>query len=376
MQNNLISSAAQMETGSTPNDMLPAMNQVGCILFVPLIHYVIYPLLHRRHIYLKPIIRITIGFSFVALSMAYAAIVQHMIYSTGPCYEHPRECSLATNREPNRVNVWIQAPIFFLIAMGEAWSYATALEIASSHAPTHMKAMIQAIFPLMAGIGSVCAMGLTPFAHDPNLVIFYASLAGAMVVTTMIFWLIFRKYDKTRDEDGADEAVEGGPPLLFLERQSNGISSPTSIFANSELGSVLTKHIESPPAIPSRPDLVDSTLVGSRGKKIPGLGIYGAGLRELPTISDNASDRIARQEGTSAPPSPVEHISSPSLSPPRQQRNLQKRQSRFSMVSPELLHTEHPLQETTDVTRQLSTSFHSFCEGGETSMLSLERPRL
>ncbi|KAL5400747.1 hypothetical protein PMIN04_013161, partial [Paraphaeosphaeria minitans] len=119
MQNNLISQSAQMETSGHPNDMLPAMNQVGCILFTPFIHHAIYPLLHKRHIYLQPITRMTIGFGFVASSMAYAAIVQNVIYSSGPCYNHPRACSSDANREPNHVNVWIQAPVFFLIAMGE-----------------------------------------------------------------------------------------------------------------------------------------------------------------------------------------------------------------------------------------------------------------
>ena len=158
MQNNLISQSAQMETGSTPNDMLSAMNQVGCILFTPLIQHVIYPILHKRNIYLKPITRIIIGFGFVVLSMVYAAIVQHAIYTTGPCYDHPRACSSVANREPNHVNVWIQAPVFFLIAIGEVWAYVTALEIAYSHAPKHLKSMIQAVFPLMAGVGSALSL--------------------------------------------------------------------------------------------------------------------------------------------------------------------------------------------------------------------------
>ena len=37
MQNNLISQAAQMEASGTPNNLLPAMNQVGCIVLGPLI---------------------------------------------------------------------------------------------------------------------------------------------------------------------------------------------------------------------------------------------------------------------------------------------------------------------------------------------------
>ncbi|KAF9729784.1 oligopeptide transporter [Paraphaeosphaeria minitans] len=206
--NNLISQSAQMETSGTPNDMLPAMNQVGCILFTPFIHHFIYPLLHKRHIYLQPITRITIGFGFVVSSMSYAAVVQKVIYASGPCYDHPRACSSAADGEPNHINVWIQAPVFFLIAMGEAWAYVTALEIAYSHAPKNMKSMVQAIFPLMAGVGSASAMGLTTFAHDPNLVIFYASLAGGMAITTVVFWLMFRKYDRGPADNKSDASVD------------------------------------------------------------------------------------------------------------------------------------------------------------------------
>lgn len=215
MQNNLISQTSQMETRGTPNDMLPAMNQIGCILFVPLIQHVLYPFLHRRKIYIKPITRIAIGFGFATLSMLYAAIVQYLIYSTGPCFDHPKNCnplsaitanskSLGGNqqqpgrifRSPNYINVWIQAPIYFFIAIGEIFALVTAIEYAYSHAPTDMKAIIQAINLLLAGVGSACAMGLSPFAHDPDLVIFYGCLASAMAATTIIFWLVFRRYDK------------------------------------------------------------------------------------------------------------------------------------------------------------------------------------
>ena len=208
-----------MKTGRTPNDMLSAMNQVGCIVFTPLIQHVIYPLLHQRHIYIKPITRITVGFVFVALAMVYAAVLQNAIYSTGPCYNHPRDCKSAVEHEPNSINVWYQAPVFFLIAMGEVWAYVTGLEIAYSYAPKHMKSMVQAVFPLMAGTGSAFAMGISPFAHDPYLVIFYSSLAGGMTLVTVVFWLVFRKHDQKGEEtshdshdihDGADQSPSSG----------------------------------------------------------------------------------------------------------------------------------------------------------------------
>jgi POT family proton-dependent oligopeptide transporter len=107
MQNNLISQAGQMKTNGTPNDLLPAMNQVGCIIIGPLVQWVLYPFLHRRGIYIGPIMRITIGFGFVALSMLYATIVQHAIYNSPPCYTQPANCS-SPGMDFNRPNVWIK----------------------------------------------------------------------------------------------------------------------------------------------------------------------------------------------------------------------------------------------------------------------------
>lgn len=106
--------------------------------------------------------------------------------------------------------------------MGEVWAYVTALEIAHSHAPKHMKSMIQAIFPLMAGIGSTCAMGISSFAHDPYLVIFYSSLAGGMFLVTALFWIIFRKHDNTGVGSPLDndEGVEPSPSSEADQGQS------------------------------------------------------------------------------------------------------------------------------------------------------------
>lgn len=207
MQNNLISQAGQMKMGDTPNDLLPALNQVGCIVMGPLIQMGLYPFLHRRRIYVGPIMRITIGFGFMALAMLYATIVQHDIYKSASCYSKHVECSNSTPGQ-NAPNVWIQAPVYLLISTGEIFSFVTGLEYAYDHSPKDMKVIVQAISMLVGGIGSAIALALTPVAHDPNLVIFYASLAIAMAVTTFAFWLVFRNYDRTR-EDHMDEEKLG-----------------------------------------------------------------------------------------------------------------------------------------------------------------------
>jgi len=189
MQNNLISQAGQMQTNGTPNDLLPAMNQVGCIVLGPLIQEVLYPFLHRRRIYPTAVSRITVGFAFVTLSMLYATLVQLFIYRSPPCYDRPGSCG------QNQINVWIQAPLYFLISAGEIFAYVTALEHAYDYSPKAMKVVVQAIGLLVGSVGSACAMALTPVARNPHLVTFYASLTGSMAVSTAIFWALFRGRD-------------------------------------------------------------------------------------------------------------------------------------------------------------------------------------
>ncbi|KAH3938548.1 hypothetical protein HBH98_247200 [Parastagonospora nodorum] len=190
MQNNLVSQAGQMETNGTPNNVLPAMNQVGCIVLGPIIQELLYPFLHRRRIYLAPMTRITVGFAFVTLSMLYTTIVQPLIYTSPPCYDQRGSCG------PSNINVWVQTPLYFLIAAGEIFAYVTALEYAHDSSPESMKVFVQAVGLLVGGVGSACAMALTPVARDPHLVVIYASLTGGMAVTIIVFWLVFRCGDR------------------------------------------------------------------------------------------------------------------------------------------------------------------------------------
>jgi POT family proton-dependent oligopeptide transporter len=186
MQNNLISQAGQMESSGTPNDLLPAMNQVGCIVLGPLVQEILYPLLHRRGVYLTAITRITIGFVFVTLSMMYATIVQTLIYQSPPCYNRPQTCG------SNKINVWIQAPLYFFMSAGEIFAYVAAVEYANENSPKGLEVVVQAVSLLIGGAGSAVAMILTLVAHDPNLIAFYSSLTGAMAITTVGFWRFFR----------------------------------------------------------------------------------------------------------------------------------------------------------------------------------------
>ena len=200
MFNNLVSQAGQMDLHGIPNDMIQAFSGVACVLIGPCIQY-IYNSLASRRIPFGPIARIATAFVFIGGAMAYASGLQKLIYDTEPCYNQPRACpSSQDGRLPNNINVWIQVPVYFVLAVGEILGFVTASEYAYSKAPQDMKTIVQAFVQLTACAGSAIGMALSPLAKDPDILFMYASLAGVMTLSAALFYWRFRKYDKI-DED-------------------------------------------------------------------------------------------------------------------------------------------------------------------------------
>ncbi|KAF1984275.1 oligopeptide transporter [Aulographum hederae CBS 113979] len=196
--NNLVSQAGQMELHGIPNDMIQSFSGVACVIFGPIIQ-AMYSFLAKRRIAFGPIARISAAFFFCGAGMAYAAGIQKLIYTSGPCYDQPFACE-ASDGKPNDVNVWVQVPIYFILAVAEIFGFVTASEYAYSKSPQDMKTIVQAISQLTACLGSALGMALSPVAKDPYLVTLYACLAATMGVATAVFWWIFRRYDKIDEE--------------------------------------------------------------------------------------------------------------------------------------------------------------------------------
>jgi POT family proton-dependent oligopeptide transporter len=240
LYNNLISQAGQVNLGGVPNDMIQAFSGVGCIIFGPILQ-AMYGFLGRRGINFPPVARMALGFAFCAAAMAYAAGFQHLIYSTGPCFDQPLACEASLGSTvPNQVNVWIQLPVYALMAVGEILTYVTAFEYVYNKSPKDIKTVVQALTQLTACVASVLGMAISPVAKDPNMVIFYACLAGAMALTAVLFWWRFEKYDRIDarlNELGyAEDAVDtvsdspssssnpdkSGGPVVVLEMGTGG----------------------------------------------------------------------------------------------------------------------------------------------------------
>lgn len=71
--------------------------------------------------------------------------------------------------------------------------------------------MVQALSQVAASLGSVLGLAISPLAKDPQLVAYYAALAGVMVVSALGYWHFFKDVDdqKTGQSEG-DEAAQHG----------------------------------------------------------------------------------------------------------------------------------------------------------------------
>ncbi|PQE28706.1 PTR2-Di-and tripeptide permease protein [Rutstroemia sp. NJR-2017a WRK4] len=212
LSNNLVSQAGQMDLHGIPNDLIRTFNGIACVICGPIIQKGLYTLLGKYHISFGPIARITAAFIIMSVAMAYATVIQKLIYSSGPCYEYPLECAASKDGMiHNSVNVWIQVPLYFILAVAEILGFVSALEYSYSKAPKEMKAIIQAFTQLMSGLGAALGIAVSPAAKNPQLVWMYTTLASVMAATAMIFWLCFRKYDKLDaeiDKQNAERRTE------------------------------------------------------------------------------------------------------------------------------------------------------------------------
>ncbi|GIJ83142.1 hypothetical protein Asppvi_001661 [Aspergillus pseudoviridinutans] len=189
-----ISQAGQMETHGIPNDLIKSSNPIAYVIFGVLVQKQLYPFLRRHKIHFSPVNRISLGFFIMSMAMAYSAVVQAIIYRSGPCYSHPLSCAASGGRIPNQVHVLLQLPTFVIIALAEVFCWPTGSEYTYSHAPKSMKSILQACYISTAGVGYLLGMALSPLARDPLLVVLWSVTAGMMFLTACAFRIAFRRY--------------------------------------------------------------------------------------------------------------------------------------------------------------------------------------
>lgn len=207
---NFVTQAGQMEGHGIPNDLMQNFDPISIIVFIPILETTVYPVMRRLRIPFRPITRIALGFIVASLAMMYAAIVQHLIYSAGPCYDQPGCAASKVNGETqgNHVHIAIQTPAYFFIGISEIFASVSGLEYAYTKAPPSMKSFVQSMYLLTNAFGAALAEALTPAAYDPAILWMFTGLACASFSTGIIFWLIFHHLNSQEDDMNALDAED------------------------------------------------------------------------------------------------------------------------------------------------------------------------
>ncbi|KAI8947620.1 POT family-domain-containing protein [Xylaria longipes] len=193
--NNFIAQAGQMQTYGLPNDLIWYFNPILVVVLLPFVQWLLQIVVGHLHVNFGPMMRMIVGCFFFALSMAYAAIVQQLIYNSGPCYNFPTQCNAAAGG-PNNISVWIQFPAYAFIALGEILAITTAYKFAYDKAPESMKSLVQGVLLGTQGIGALLDLAISPTAQNPKLVVMYATLAAIMFAATSVFAALYWKDDR------------------------------------------------------------------------------------------------------------------------------------------------------------------------------------
>ncbi|KAF2440476.1 hypothetical protein P171DRAFT_367798, partial [Karstenula rhodostoma CBS 690.94] len=104
--------------------------------------------------------------------IAWAAIVQPIIYDVGPCNSYALLCDASEDGTiPKCVYVMLQLPAYFLFALSEALFAIAASEYAYTEAPKCMKPLVAELNLFMVAIAYVLGIPVSRAALNPHLTI-------------------------------------------------------------------------------------------------------------------------------------------------------------------------------------------------------------
>lgn len=179
-----------MQTHGLPNDIMYNLNPISVMIFLPFFQSWIYPVLARKKVNFSPEHRIGVGLFCATLAIAYTTGIQHLVYTTGPCFSNPLKCAAGIDT-PNDVSVGYQTPTYVFLGWAEILAIVSGTELAYSRAPSGMKSIVQALFNFFSALGSVLGVGVSFAAYDPNMVIVYGSITGLLFSVTIGFELAY-----------------------------------------------------------------------------------------------------------------------------------------------------------------------------------------
>jgi POT family proton-dependent oligopeptide transporter len=149
---------------------ISALNPVMVMAIIPLLNFVVYPLVERLGITFTPLRRMTVGMFLASAAFVIVALLQARI-DAAPA---------------KSVGVAWQVIPYLVMTMAEVLVSVTGLEFAYTQAPKAMKSTIMGFWLLTVSLGNKLVAVLSGFEGLP-LTTFFWIFAGLMAVAALIF---------------------------------------------------------------------------------------------------------------------------------------------------------------------------------------------
>jgi POT family proton-dependent oligopeptide transporter len=215
------SQAASMITNGVPNDLLDNFNPITIIVFIPILDYIVYPLLRRWNINFRPVYRMFLGFILASLGSFAGAIIQWRIYETSPCGYKATNCDVGTGVSP--VSVWFEIIIYVFQASSECFAMTAAYEVAYTRAPDHMKGVVMALFLFTQSLSAAISEACTSALVDPYLIWPFVATGAAGIVSAIVFLWTYKDLHKVMEKERLEKEQQLKIDYLNHIRESEGV---------------------------------------------------------------------------------------------------------------------------------------------------------
>jgi POT family proton-dependent oligopeptide transporter len=189
-------------------DLLPSQvqtaNPILILLFIPLVNYLIYPLIDRFFL-LTPLRKIGIGLFLTAASYVVVWYIQQMIDAGG------------------KPSVNWQFLAYIILTLGETMVSITGLEFSYTQAPNKMKSAVMALWLFTVSMGNLFTAAVNYFIRNPDGSVkmndqqYFLFFAVLMLVAAAIFVVVAMFYRGKTYLQSQEQPLEELEPAVVTE---------------------------------------------------------------------------------------------------------------------------------------------------------------
>jgi len=178
-----------------PTVYMGNIDPIAVILGALLTDKLIFPFLRSKNMMPSIPLRVSIGYIITAMANFCAMGVEMLIIAS----------------DPNSVSVWLQIPQFSLVAFGEIFIFATALEVAYTKSPDSLKTVATAFYLLSMSIssfisravGAACAGWFEANRYD----LYYILLGSICILFAILSFLLRGIFERAFDRAEAQKEL-------------------------------------------------------------------------------------------------------------------------------------------------------------------------